>query len=78
MPHVIYAADRWRIERQPNSITDPMVVLFVKYSALRTLLHQHAKWTPAGWCPQRWVPRVPIVPKTILDLVEAHMRNVQP
>lgn len=78
MSQVIYTADRWLIERQPGSITDPMVVQFVKRSTMRKLLDQTARWTPEGWDPQRWVPRVPIVPQAILDLVEAHMRSVQP
>lgn len=76
MAEVIYMADRWRIERQPGSITDPIVVQFVKRSAVRKLLDQNAQWAGDGWDPQRWVPRVPIVPKTILDLVEQHMRGV--
>ena len=76
MADVIYKADRWLIQRQPGSITDPMVVQFVKYSAVRKLLDQGARWTGNGWDPQRWVPRVPIVPRALLDLVEAHMRGV--
>lgn len=77
MSQVIYKADRWLIERQPESITDSMVVRFVKGGAVRKLLDQNARWTPTGWDPKRWVPRVPIVPKTILDLVEGHMRQLQ-
>lgn len=77
MADVIFQDARWRIERQPGSITDPMVVQFVKYSAVRKLLDQNARWTPAGWDQTRWAPRMPIVPQTILDLVEQHMRGVQ-
>jgi len=76
MSEVLIQDARWRIERQPGRVTDPMVVQFVKYSAVRKLLDQNARWTPDGWDPQRWVPRVPIVPQTILDLVEAHMRGL--
>ena len=53
-----------------------MVVQFVKYSAVRKLLDQNARWTGSGWDPQRWVPRVPIVPREILDRIEAHMRGL--
>ena len=78
MAEVIFHDARFRIERQPGSVTDPMVVRFVKHSAVRKLLDQTARWGGNGWDPQRWVPRVPIVPQTILDLVEAHMRGAQP
>ena len=76
MAEVIFNDARFRIERQPGSVTDPMVVQFVKYGTTRKLLDQNARWIGSGWDPQRWVPRVPIVPQTILDLVEAHMREV--
>ena len=74
MADVIYKADRWRIER-PLPATLPDLVRFVKHSTVRKLLDQTARWTGDGWDPQRWVPRVPIVPQTILDLVEQRMRG---
>ena len=76
MAEVIFHDARFRIERQPGSVTDPMVVHFVKYGTTRKLLDQNARWAGCGWDPQRWVPRVPIVPQTILDLVEQHMRGL--
>jgi hypothetical protein len=76
MSEVLIQDARWRIERQPGRVTDPMVVQFVKYSAVRKLLDQSARWTGSGWDPQRWVPRVPIVPQTIIDHIEAHMRGL--
>lgn len=66
---------RWTVTRQPRQITDPMVVEFVKYGRSK-LLNQTARWTPDGWDPHRWVPRVPTVPTAILLQVEAHMRKV--
>lgn len=76
MAEVIYKSDRWRIERDPTMAARPDLVRFVKRSAVRKLLDQNARWTGNGWDPQRWVPRVPIVPQTILDHIEAHMRGV--
>ena len=75
MADVIYMADRWRIEQDPTMATRPDLVRFVKHSTVRKLLDQTARWTGDGWDPQRWVPRVPIVPQTILDLVEQRMRG---
>ena len=75
---LIYRSVCWRIVRQPGSTTDPMVVNFVKFSSVRKLLDQNARWTSDGWDPQRWVPRAPIVPQSILRLVEQHMWGVQP
>lgn len=78
MAEVIYTADRWRIERDPIMAARPGLVRFTKRSAVRKLLDQTARWTGDGWDPQRWVPRVPIVPQAILDHIEAHMRGLQP
>lgn len=76
MAEVIFSSDRWRIERDTTRAAAPDLVRFAKFSRMRTLLDQTARWTDNGWDPQRWVPRVPIVPQTILDLVEAHMRGL--
>lgn len=76
MADVIFTADRWLIERDPTMAARPDLVRFIKRSPMRKLLDQTARWTGDGWDPQRWVPRVPIVPQTILDLVEAHMRGL--
>ena len=76
MPQVIYKADRWLIIQDPTDYGHLELVRFVKHSAVRKLLDQTARWTPTGWDQTRWAPRVPIVPKTILDLVEAHMRGL--
>lgn len=77
MAELIYMADRWRIERQPGSITDPMVVGFVKGSAVRKLLDQTARWTPTGWDPKRWVPKSPTVPQWLIQKVEDYMRQTE-
>ena len=76
MAEVIFNDARFRVERQPGSVTDPMVVGFVKYGTTRKLLDQNARWIGSGWDPQRWAPRVPIVPQAILEHVEAHMRGL--
>ena len=75
---LIYMTARWRIQRQPGVITDPMVVRFLMFNSNRKRLDQNARWTGDGWDPQRWVPRAPIVPQPILRLVEQHMWGVQP
>ena len=69
---------RWTITRHPAGTIDPLLVRFRKCSRMRTLLDQVARWDAAadGWDPSRWVPRFPIVPQDLLDLVEQHMRGV--
>ena len=65
----------WTVERQPGFTTDPMVVRFLKHNGSRKLLDQTARWTGDGWDPKRWAPAHPQVPKTLLDIVERHMRR---
>ena len=76
--HARVGLSRWTITRQPGGTTDPMLVHFRKQNHMRTLLNQVARWDAAadGWDPSRWVPRFPIVPRDLLDLVEQHMREV--
>jgi hypothetical protein len=73
---LIYKTERWLIEQDPTMAARPDLVRFVKRSAMRKLLDQTARWTGDGWDPQRWVPRVPIVPQDVLQLVEQRMRGV--
>lgn len=68
----------WTVERQPAGIKDPMVVRFACWTPKRCRLDQTARWTPTDWDPDRWVPRPPVVPKAIIEKVEAHMRGLQP
>lgn len=68
---------KWCVERQPAGITDPMVVRFRKWNGSRSLLNQNARWTGDGWDARRWVPKVPTVPRAILQHVEQHMRSVE-
>jgi hypothetical protein len=85
MPHLIHedrdpqASPRWTITQHPAGTTDPLLVHWRKRSRIRTLLDQVARWDAAadGWDPSRWVPRFPIVPRDLLDLVEQHMRGVE-
>jgi len=83
MAHLIHedrdpqASPRWTITRQPAGTTDPMLVHWRKRNNIRTLLNQTARWTGDGWDPSRWVPRFPIVPQDLLDLVEQHMRGLE-
>lgn len=67
----------WRVERQPDGVTDPMVVRFRKVGKNGTLLDQNARWTPLGWDSKRWMPAAPRVPKWLIQKVEDHMRGVQ-
>lgn len=76
MSNVIFKSDRWLIIQDPMDYGHPELVRFVKHSAVRKLLDQTARWTPVGWDQTRWAPRAPIVPQTILSLVEAHMRGL--
>jgi hypothetical protein len=82
MAHTIHqdndpeAFPRWTITRHLTS--SALLVRFRKCSRMRTLLDQVARWDAAadGWDPSRWVPRFPIVPRDLLDLVEQHMRGL--
>jgi hypothetical protein len=65
-----------RITRQPGMTIDPMVVSFRKWNNRRTLLNQTARWTGNGWDPNRWIPKPPIIPAHVLELVERRMREV--
>lgn len=67
---------RWMVERQPGEATDPMLVRFVKHNTQRKLLDQTARWNGVGWEQQRWVPAHPQVPRTLLGIVERHMRGL--
>ena len=66
----------WRVERQPDGCTDPMVVRFRKVGKNGTLLDQNARWTPQCWDSKRWLPAPPRVPKWLIEKVEAHMLGV--
>jgi hypothetical protein len=83
MSQVIYQCGssgnvKWKIERQPGEISDPLVVRFHKWNYRRNLLIKYARWTRKGWDTKRWVPQSPMVPQTILDHVEAHMQGLRP
>lgn len=68
----------WVVERQPEGVTDPMVVRFRKVGKHGTLLDQNACWTPTGWDCKRWVPAPPKVPKWLLKRVVHHMQTPKP
>lgn len=73
------AAPIWHVERQPEGVTDPMVLRFRKSGNRgNCLLDQNARWTALGWDSKRWVPMAPRVPKWLLRRVEAHMQGVDP
>lgn len=67
---------RWVVIQDPTMAGRPDLVRFLKCNATRKLLDQTARWTGAGWDGRRWVPRIPRVPKTLLLLVECHMRGL--
>lgn len=79
MTHTIFSAtvatSNWCVEQQPEGITDPMVVRFRKWNGQRSLLRQSARWTGDGWDATRWIPKPPVVPQGLLNLVEQHMRQ---
>jgi len=78
MAQLIYRNDRWQIERDPTCTGRSDLVRFVKRGPSgRKMLDQIAQWTGTGWDPSRWVPRPPMVPQGILDLVERHMPEVE-
>jgi hypothetical protein len=53
-------------------------VRFIKQGQTRKLLDQTAEWVlRREWNGRRWVPRHPQVPRTLLAIVEAHMREVK-
>ena len=70
---------RWVVERMPGNVTDPYVVRFVKFGTVSKLLDRTAKWSGDGWEQngRRWWPREPQVPKTLLAIVDRHMREVK-
>ena len=79
--HDFSVGPRWRVERQPADTTNPMFVRFIKQGRMRKLLDQTAEWVPgnanssARWVTGRWQPASPQVPRTLIDLTEAHMRQ---
>jgi hypothetical protein len=76
VPEVLYTSERWLIVQDPTTAMRPDLVRFVKRSSVRKLLDQVACWTPTGWDSKRWVPRVPIVPQEVLQMVEKRMKEV--
>ena len=66
----------WEVTQDPTMAGRPDLVRFVKRSAQRKLLDQIARWDGTGWDPARWVPAHPRVPRTLLGIVERHMRGV--
>jgi hypothetical protein len=70
------APPRWLVERQPEGVTDPMVVRFLKVGKKsNTLIDQNARWTPLVWDSKRWRPAPPKVPKWLLEKVMTHLIN---
>lgn len=85
-PRIIYEADGWTITQDPTFSGNPHLVRFHRSNGQRKLLDQIAEWLPhnpasvarAGvWNYRRWVPKSPIVPMKLIQLVEAHMREVK-
>lgn len=76
--HPFDLGPRWEVIQDPTIAARPDLVRFVKHSAKRKLLDQIARWNGTGWDPSRWVPAHPQVPRTLLGIVERHMRGVQP
>jgi hypothetical protein len=72
-----FTGTSWCIERQPEGVTDPLVVSFRKWNRRRSMLNQNAKWSPDGWDRSRWVPSPPAVPQLIVDLVNQRMKESQ-
>jgi hypothetical protein len=71
-------APQWLVERQPEGVTDPMVVRFRKVGKRgNTLLDQNARWTARGWDSKRWHPTPPKVPKWLLEKVLTHLTTME-
>lgn len=74
----------WVIQRQPDGITNPLVVRFQKRGKNRNIVDNMAEWCPRSddvlrggvWNYRRWVPKSPTVPQWLLKHVEDHMRFV--
>jgi hypothetical protein len=86
MAEIIYEHDpasgvrfpAWYVVRQPEGVTDPMVVNFRKQGERSTRLNQNARWTPLGWDPKRWQPdRSPHVPRWLLEHVVEHLLQLE-
>lgn len=77
--HDFSVGPKWRVERQPAGYSNPLLVRFVKHGRTRKLLDRTTEWVPGvpgggpGWMEGRWQPATPEVPRTLIDLVEAHM-----
>lgn len=74
----------WLIQRQPEGVTNPLVVRFLKRGKHRNIVDNMAEWCPRNgdvlrggvWNYRRWVPKSPTVPQWLLKHVEDHMRFV--
>lgn len=76
--HDYEVGPKWRVERQPTGFSNPLLVRFIKQGRTRKLLDQTAEWVPgaaAQWASSRWQPTTPQVPRTLIDLTQAHMRQ---
>lgn len=74
--HPFSLGPRWEVTQEIAG--RPELVRFVKWSAQRKLLDQVARWGETGWDSSRWVPVHPQVPRTLLGIVERHMRRGEP
>ena len=66
---------RWTVTQDPTMAGRPDLVSFRKMAKTRKRLDQVACWDGRGWDPDRWVPTYPQVPRTLLAIVERHMKQ---
>jgi len=73
--HAWSLGPRWTVSRCLPGIPDPMVVQFHCKSPTGPEMILHARWE-GGWDQTQWVPRVGMVPATLLRLVEGYLEGV--
>lgn len=75
----------WTITQDPTAVGNTCLVRFRRSNGQRKLCDQVAEWQPRNpaavarggvWNYRRWVPKSPIVPMKLIQLVEAQMREV--
>jgi hypothetical protein len=68
------SGDEWIIEQDPLGNGSNQLVRFMHRTPKRKLLDQVAEWTGIGWDGTRWVPKPPVVPRRLLNLIETRLR----
>lgn len=69
---------RWRVEQGVPGRSDPWLVRFVRFNATKIKADNVARWdqSTGRWQRSHWIPQSPGVPRTLLRIVEEHLRKV--